>query len=264
MKRILLCPPNFYDIEYEINPWMHIAEKVDQAKVQAAYKKVKDLYISFGVEVHEIDPVKGLPDMVYSANFGQVHGKTFIAANFKYQQRRREAEFAAAYFQKKFGFKTAKLPDDIFFEGQGDLLNDGIRFFFGWGKRSEQAAKPYLETLLNSEIIDFELINPYYYHLDTCFAPLSEDVVMINPKSFKPEGIEKVYASFKHVIETNDQDNTFLACNLVRAGKNIVFAAGSSEALREKLQSLGYVLHEVDTVEYIKGGGSVKCISFEF
>lgn len=264
MKRILLCPPNYYDIEYEINPWMHVAHKVDPEKVMATYKKVKEIYTSIGIELYEITPQKGLPDMVYSANFGEVVGDTFIQSNFKFPQRRREADFAARYFKESFAFNTVTIPENIFFEGQGDLLNDGTRFFFGWGKRSEQSAKPYLEKFLNAEVIDFELINPYYYHLDTCFAPLTSDLVMINPQSFKPEGLKKVYQSFSTVIETNDQDNQVLACNLVHAGKNIVFAKGCSESLREKLHEEGYSLYEVDTTEYIKGGGSVKCISFEF
>lgn len=264
MKRILLCPPDYYDIEYEINPWMHISDKVDHQKSFAAYKKIKEIYTSIGLETYEIAPEKGLPDMVYSANFGEVAGETFIKSNFRYPQRAKEADFAARYFEEKFNLKTVSLPKDIYFEGQGDLLNDGKRFFFGWGKRSEQSAKPYLEKFLNSEVFDFELVNPYYYHLDTCFAPLASDLVMINPKSFKPEGIQKVHDLFSTVIETNDQDNQFLACNLVLAGKNIVYAAGSSESLREKLHEAGYSLYEVDMTEYIKGGGSVKCVSFEF
>ena len=264
MKRILLCPPDYYDIEYEINPWMHTSNKVDHEKVQSIYQQIKSLYLSLDIEVHEIQAEKGLPDMVYSANFGEVRGNTFIKSNFRFSQRRAEADFAAKFFQEKFGYKTVSLPEDIFFEGQGDLLNDGKRFFFGWGKRSQQEAKPYLEKYLDAEVIDFELINPYYYHLDTCFTPLTPDLVMINPKSFKPEGLKKIHEIFSQVIETNEEDNNFLACNLINAGKNIVFAKGSSKVLREKLEGLGYILHEVDMTEYIKGGGSVKCISFEF
>lgn len=264
MDRILLCPPNFYGIEYEINPWMHISNQVITQNAFSAYYQIKEIYLSLGMEIHEIQPENGLPDMVYSANFGQVSGQRFLKANFKYPQRRKEADLAAAYFAEKFGFATESLPEDIYFEGQGDLLNDGKRFFLGWGKRSDQKAKPYIEKFLNTEVIDFELINPYYYHLDTCFAPLTPDLVMINPKSFKPEGIQKVYDSFANVIETNDEDNQVLACNLVHSGKNIVFAKGTSKPLREKLQTLGYTIHEVDMTEYIKGGGSIKCVSFEF
>ena len=30
MPRILMCPPDFYGIEYEINPWMHRERQVDR------------------------------------------------------------------------------------------------------------------------------------------------------------------------------------------------------------------------------------------
>lgn len=264
MKRILLCPPDYYDIEYEINPWMHISNKVDKSKVENAYNQIKDLYVSLGVEVYEIEAAKGLPDMVYTANFGQVAGTQFIRSNFKYEQRRKEADLASEYFQKKFGFETVALPEDIFFEGQGDLLNDGNRFFFGWGKRSDKRAKPFLEKYIGREVIDFELVNPYFYHLDTALTPLSPEIVVYNPQSFTKEGIDTIHKTFKTYIETNEVDSKVIACNMVRVGKHVVHGAGISAELQEALTNLGFVLHAIDTTEYIKGGGSVKCVSFEF
>ena len=264
MKRILLCPPDHYDIEYEINPWMHVDNKVDQTDVQKSYISLKELYLSLGVEVYEIEPAKGLPDMVYSANFGQVIGKKFVRSNFKYPQRRKEADLAAKYFQEKFGFEDVPLPNDIFFEGQGDLLNDGERFFFGWGKRSEKEAKPYLEKYFGREIIDFNLVNPYFYHLDTAFSPITSEIAVYNPESFTDEGIQTIKRHFSTVIETNEEDNKVIACNMVIVGKNIVHGTGISQSLGDQLASLGFILHAIDTTEYIKGGGSVKCVSFEF
>lgn len=259
-----MCPPDYYDIEYEINPWMHVTNKVDKQKVSTIYNQLKALYESLGVDVYEIGAVKGLPDMVYTANLGQVVGEKFIVANFKYEERRKEADFASAYFKKKFGYETIKLPDDIFFEGQGDLLSDGKRFFIGWGKRTDKRAKSYLEKYLGADIMDFELVNPYFYHLDTALAPISPEIVVYNPQSFTADGIKKIHKNFKNCIETNDIDSKVIACNMVIVGNNIVHGAGISHSLSENLGNLGYSLHSIDTREYIKGGGSVKCVSFEF
>lgn len=264
MQKILLCPPDFYDIEYEINPWMHRDNKVDKAKVQVVYKQVKDLYSSLGVEVFEIEPVAGLPDMVYTANFGNVVDGVFIRASFKYPERQKESDYAQAFFEKQFGYKTVSMPAGINFEGQGDLLTDGTRYFFGWGKRSDRAAIEYLKKYISLPILDFETVNPYYYHLDTCFAPLRPDLVVINPKSFTETDLQKIRASFATVIEANDTDNKVLACNMVEIGSHIVVGAGISAQLRNTLEGYGYTVHEIDTSEYIKGGGSMKCISFEF
>lgn len=263
MKTVLLCPPTFYDIEYEINPWMHIQNKVDQDEAKKEFLKLRQVYQKLGVKLLEIPQVKGLPDMVFTANFGCVKDGVFIKSNFKFRERRKEGEFARTFFEKKLAKKTHSLPNDIFFEGQGDLLTDGKRYFFGFGKRSSLNAKTHLEKILEKSIIDLELINPYYYHLDTCFAPINTDTVIINPSSFSKESLRKVYDHFEDVIVTNNKDNQLLACNLVVVGKNIIIGKGISLNLKNALKSRGFTIHEVEMKEFLKSGGSVKCLSLE-
>lgn len=262
MKKILLCPPTYYDIEYEINPWMDITRKANKEKVWQEYESLKAKYIELGIEFMEIEGQPGLPDMVYAANYGFAEGNKFIKANFMYPERRKEADFAETYLAK-MGYEILTVPDEIYFEGQGDLLKTSDTYFFGWGKRSNPTAKSYLEQFLGKPVVDFELINPYYYHLDTCFAPLTDDIVIINQRSFKPEGLAKVHEHFSTVIETSEQDNNVLCCNLVTFGKNIILGKGVTPAFIEQLGSIGYTVHEIDTTEYLKGGGSVKCLSLE-
>lgn len=264
MKRLLLCPPTKFTVAYEINPWMHVEIKPDSAKAMDAYLQMKALYQRFGCEVYELEPADNLPDMVYTANVGNVKNSTFVRANFKFDQRRRESDYAEDFFESKFDMDVYALPEGVYYEGQGDLLAMGDVWYFGWGKRSDKAAIPYLEHVLNAKIIDFELVDPYYYHLDTCFAPLRPDLVVINPRSFTLEGLERIRAEFEYVIEANEQDNKVLACNLVHVGREIVLGKGISEELKEKLGKFGYNIHEVDMSEYLKGGGSVKCCTFEF
>lgn len=264
MKKVLMCPPTHFDVEYEINPWMHKENRPDKKQAMESYTLIKEKYRELGAEVFEIPQVKGLPDMVYTANFGYLKNSTFIRSNFKFEQRRKEADYAERFLEKTFDVDAVALPEDIYFEGQGDLLTDGERFFFGWGKRSDKKAKPYLEDFLNAPIHDFELVNPYYYHLDTCFAPLSASVVVINPVSFTEAGKKEVYTCFDQVIEASEEDNKVLACNLVHIGKTIIVGAGITTNLKDKLAGLGYNIFEVPMGEYLKGGGSVKCCTFEF
>jgi N-dimethylarginine dimethylaminohydrolase len=264
MKRVLLCPPTYFDVEYEINPWMHKEIQPNSQKTMAAYKNIKALFKEFKCDVYEIEQVKGLPDMVFTANFGNVKNSTFLKANFKFDQRKKEADYAEDYLATNFDFDTISLPEEIYFEGQGDLLTDGERNFFGWGKRSMIEAKPYLEDFLNGSVIDFELVDPYYYHLDTCFAPLSPSLVVINPRSFKDDGLKKIRSCFENVVEASEDDNKVIACNLVHIGKEIVIGKGITPKFKEKLSKFGYTTHEVDMAEYNKGGGSVKCCTLEF
>ena len=263
MKKVLLCPPKYYDIEYEINPWMDVTKKVDHQKAKEEHQELKQVYQELGLEILEIPQEKGLPDMVYAANHGFPKGTMFIKSNYKFDQRKQEAAFAKAYFQK-LGFVIKELPEYITWEGQGDLLMVGRQYVLGWGKRSDFAAKKYLSEYLDTKIIDFKLVNPYYYHLDTCFLPLNDKTVAINPVSFEKEGLEKIAHHFPNVIRVEEQDNAILACNATVIDKTIVIGKGISQKLKDDFAQYDYTTREVPMEEFRKGGGSVKCLTLEF
>jgi N-dimethylarginine dimethylaminohydrolase len=263
MKKILLCPPTYYDIEYEINPWMRLENKVDRQKVKEEYGELKSVYKSLGAEVLEINPVKGLPDMVYAANLGFPLGSKFALSNFRYLQRRREADYARIFFEK-LGFEIVTLPDGVYFEGQGDLLTAGGKYFLGWGKRSSREAKEILSKKLGIEFVDFELKDPYFYHLDMSLGPLDNETVLMKPESFTKEGVAKIKAEFENVIETTEEDNKFMACNLVVINKTVVIGQGISDSLKKNIEKYGFTVKEVPMDEYRKGGGSIKCLTLEF
>lgn len=263
MKKVLLCPPTYYDIEYEINPWMHVGNKVDKDRVLEEYKQLKNTYQSLGAEVLEIEPIQGLPDMIYAANIGFVKDNLFIKSNFKFPQRRNESIYGKKYFEN-LGFEIAEIPTEISFEGQGDLLYANGKYFMGYGKRSSIDAKKYLEEFLKGEIIGFKLSDPYFYHLDMSFAPLDNQTAVINKNSFQPEEVDKIYKNFKNVIVASDSDNKIFACNLIVVDKNIIVGHGISNELKNDFAKYGFVVHEVEMDEYRKGGGSVKCLTLEF
>lgn len=264
MSRVIICPPTHFDIEYEINPWMHVERKVIKEKAWEAYNELKSVYRFLGVELFEMEPVAGLPDMVYMADSGHVQGDIFIRSNFRYPERRQEAFVLAEWIKKNFNYTIAELPAGIFFEGHGDLIPTHDVYFMGWGKRSMREAIPYLEKYLDKPIIGLELIDPYYYHLDTCFSVLTPDVAIINPTSFKPEGLQEIHKHFKKVIEAGAADHQVLGCNLVVVDNHIIVAKGITAGLRKEFTNAGFIVHEIDTTQYRKGGGSVKCMTFEF
>ena len=69
---ILMCPPDFYGIQYEINPWMSRDVPSDAVKSREQWKSLHDLLVDLGVDVRLMEPVKGLPDLVFTANAGLV------------------------------------------------------------------------------------------------------------------------------------------------------------------------------------------------
>lgn len=260
---VLLCPPKYYDIEYEINPWMHVENKVDKQKVQEEFENLKHIYQKLGLNVWILDPQHDLPDMVYTANCGFVIDDLFIKANFKYPQRRKESDFAEKLFRDK-KFKIATLPKNIFFEGQGDLFYRDGKFFLGYGKRTAKEAVKPIEDILRENIIPIEVNDPYYYHLDTCFAPLGNGKVIVKSSSLTKEGLEKIKNNFKTVIMVEEKDHPFLCCNICAVADTVIAGEGIGKEIKSKLQENGFDTIETPTKEYFKGGGSVKCLTLEF
>lgn len=242
---------------------MDTHNKVDHHRVREEYEALKQVYLELGCEILEIEQGKGLPDMVYAANFGFPQDNIFIKANFMFDERKGEAELAKQYFQN-LGFKIKELPENVAWEGQGDFLKVGDKYFLGWGKRSDFEAKKHLASILDGDIIDLKLIDPYYYHIDTCFLPLTKDTVAINQYSFEKEDLEKIKQHFKHIIYVGKNDNAHLACNAVVIGQTIVVARGISQQLKDDFKQAGFDTREVAMDEYRKGGGSVKCLTLLF
>lgn len=263
MKKILLCPPTFYDIEYEINPWMRVENKVNKEKAWEEYETLKSTYQSLGVEVLGIPPVKGLPDMVYAANLGFPLGNNFVVSNFRFEQRRKEADFAKKYFED-LGFETITFPKNLYFEGQGDLLTVEGKYFMGWGKRSSREAVEILNKKLGIECIDFELRDPYFYHLDMSLGMLDAKTALINPRSFTKEGLLRLENEFPNIIATTEEDNKLMACNLVVVNKTVIVAKGINDKLKSEIDRRGFKVCEVPMDEFRKGGGSIKCLTLEF
>lgn len=263
MKRVLMCPPTYYDLVYEINPWMNLSNKVDRTTAQDQYNELKTAYQQLGVEVWEIPQDKALPDMVYAANYGFPKDNIFIKSNFKHDERKKEAELSKAFLQKR-GFIIKELPGDVVLEGQGDLLTMADRYYLGWGKRTTQDAKFYLSQYLKADIIDLKLIHPHYYHLDTCLLPIDEKTAAINPEAFDTDGLQKLQEAFPNLIQVSETDNQILACNSVVVGKIIVSPKGISQSLKDDYKKYGFETKEVPMSEFNKSGGAVKCLTLEF
>jgi len=260
---VLLTPPDYYDIEYEINPWMHIENKVNRKKVTEEFENLKSIYKKLGLDVWIMDAQKDLPDMVYTANCGFVIDDLFIKSNYKFRQRRKESDFAEELFRNK-NFKIVRLPENIFFEGQGDMFFRDGKFFLGFGKRSSRQAHDYIKDFIGQDPVSIEVNDPYFYHLDTCFAPIGKDTVVIKPTSLTRDGLDKIKKNFKHIIYAWDKDNPFMCANIVAVGDTVIAGKGIGPGMKKKLKERGFDTIETPMTEYFKGGGSVKCLTLEF
>src|SRR5260370_136127 len=167
-SRILMCAPDFYGIEYEINPWMSRSRGSSPEKALAQWKALYETLVGLGVAVKLMTPQPGLPDLLFTANAGLVFQKRFFSSRFRHEVRARESPYFDGWFAAN-GFTVEHLPDGVFFEGAGDALFCGRTLFAGYRIRSDVGGHQHLGKVLGVQVLPLELVNPRFYHLDTCF-----------------------------------------------------------------------------------------------
>jgi N-dimethylarginine dimethylaminohydrolase len=86
-RRYLMCRPTYFTVEYVINPWMDPTVPVDTALAISQWEGLVETYRSLGHKVEFIDPLPGLPDMVFAANGATVVGGKVLGAQFRNVQR---------------------------------------------------------------------------------------------------------------------------------------------------------------------------------
>src|SRR3954466_6729952 len=168
--RILMCPPDYYGIEYEINPWMSRARASTPERAKGQWHALYETLVGLGVAVELMQPQPGLPDLGFTANPGLIFGTRFYSSRFRHEVRARETPHFDAWFAAH-GFAVEHLPEDTYFEGAGDALFCGRALFAGYRIRSDVHGHQHLARVLQRQVLPVELVNPAFYHLDTCFCP---------------------------------------------------------------------------------------------
>ncbi len=262
-ERFLMCPPDLYTVDYVINPWMegNIHKSSRETAIQQWHGLHKLLKESAQIEC--ITPQAGLPDMVFTANAGLVVGRRFVLSRFLHRERRGEEPFFKQWFAEQ-GFEVFELPADLPFEGAGDALwdRDGKRLWAAYGFRSELDSHPHLARWLECEVLSLRLIDPRFYHLDTCLCPLEGGYLLYYPPAFDARSnrlIEQRVPAEKR-IAVNEADAARFACNAINLGRRIIFNEAGGD-LKTRLEGLGFSVCETPLSEFIKAGGAAKCLT---
>jgi N-dimethylarginine dimethylaminohydrolase len=259
MCRLLLCPPDHYGIEYEINPWMDRTRGANHALAMAQWQRLRDTLRSLGCVVELVKPRPALPDMVFTANAGLVVGPRFISSSFRHKERQGETAFYEQWFAEH-GYEVVRLPEKRIFEGEGDALFSGDVLFCGYRFRSDIRSHQWLGDLLKCLVISVELVDARFYHLDTCFCPLSDGLAMWHPAAFDHYGQKAIRQHVEELIEVSPDEATRFACNAVVLGRDIVLPDGCAK-LHAALSARAYRCHELAMSEFIKAGGACKCLT---
>lgn len=259
MRRVLLCPPDYYGIEYEINPWMDRGRNTDREVASTQWRRLRETLQSLGCAVELIPPRPGLPDMVFTANAGLVLGTQFIRSSFRHEQRQNEAPVFEQWFVQH-GYESVRLPDPLIFEGEGDALFSGDTLFCGYRFRSDVRSHQWLGDFLKTLVISVELVDARFYHLDTCFCPLRARGAMWFPAAFDEYGQRAIREHLDDLIEVSPEEALHFACNAVVLDRDIVLPEGCPK-VRRALADRGYHGHELPMNEFIKAGGACKCLT---
>jgi len=257
--KLLMCPPDYYGIEYEINPWMNRNTPSTPKRASEQWRALRQiLEEKLKVDIFNLESQPGLPDMVFTANGGLVYDHQFIVSNFRHEVRRGEAAHFEAWF-RQWGFNVTRLPPEIYFEGEGDVLKCGDTWFAGYHIRSDILAHQKLADTIGQEVLSLELTNDWFYHLDTCFCPLGNGSALYYPPAFDEYARTVLENHIAQLIPVSDDEAARFACNAIVVGDSIVFNDGCPK-VREQLECLGFTVFETPLSEFLKAGGSAKCL----
>lgn len=263
MTKILMCPPDYFSIDYAINPWMKEGNGCDLQITKEQWNSLVKTIQSVGGEPVVMDAQPKLPDLVFTANAALVYKKVAVISRFRYEERRPEEHFYADWFRNN-GFIVSLLPEEISFEGAGDALFSGDTLFSGYLPRTDISSHSYISNMLNIRVISLELVDPRFYHLDTCFCPLTDGYLLYFPQAFDEyanQAIETFFPEEKRIPVLEEEACKF-SCNAVNIGTHVIFNK-TTDRLKNELRRKGFQPHEVNLSEFIKSGGSSKCLTLK-
>lgn len=261
--RVLMCPPDHYDVDYVINPWME--GNVHKSSRDRAVEQWQGLFhiLKEHAVVDLVKPEKGWPDMVFTANAGLVSDKTVVLSRFLHPERQGEEPYFKVWFEQN-GFTVHELPKDLPFEGAGDALLDreGRWLWAGYGFRTELDSHSYIAKWLDLEVLSLRLADERFYHLDTCFCPLTDGYLLYYPPAFDAYSnrlIEMRVPAEKR-IAIDEPDAVNFACNAVNVDR-IVIMNKASDRLKQRMTDFGFQIIETPLTEFLKAGGAAKCLT---
>ncbi len=259
-RSYLMCPPAHFAVTYAINPWMRPDQPADAGLAMLQWERLRTAYLGLGHEVRVIDPVPGLPDMVFAANGATVVGGTVLGARFRHPQRSAEAWAYLDWFRTN-GWPEVRVPG-YYNEGEGDILVAGQTLLAGYGFRSDQRAASELAAVFGMPVVSLRLVDPRFYHLDTALCVLDSATAMYYPAAFDDAGRAALGSVFPELIEAKDEDAEVLGLNAVSDGYHVVLAAQAA-GLARQLCARGFAPVPVDMSELLKAGGGAKCCTLE-
>lgn len=258
-RRFLMCPPSYFSVLYQINPWMREGVVVDADRAQDQWAALERTLEHAGATIELLPPVDELPDLVFTANAGVVNGAQYVPSRFRHLERQAEVPHDVAWFEAH-GFEVSQLPEGVSQEGAGDALPFGGAVVAGYRWRSDLASYPHLARLTGAAIRPVELVDPRLYHLDLTFCPLDERRAIVAPSAWGPGGTRLAEELVPEpLVLTHDEALAFCA-NSVVVGTTVVMPS-CPPAVGRRLETWGFDVVVVPVGEFQKAGGGCRCLT---
>ena len=270
---LMMSAPEHFEVSYTINPWMQpsqwsVSSKKLAGDAKRGWNQLKQTYERLGAEIKVQQAASGLPDMVFTANAAVVLDRKVLLARFLCAERQGEEVHNRAFFE---ALRVQGVVDQIveppagqYFEGAGDAIWDATRrlIWTGYGQRSSRDMFRTIEELYGVPAIALELIDPRFYHLDTCFCVLSGGDVLWYPPAFSASAASAVreIVGEDNLIEASDDDAFHLGVNSVCIGREVVMCHASTPT-RAALTARGYHVNIVPLDSFNRSGGAAYCLT---
>ncbi len=259
-RTYLMCPPDYFTVEYAINPWMNPGQPVDLGQARRQWEQLRSTYLGLGHTVRIIEPKPGLPDMVFAANGATVIGGKVLGSRFRHPERHAEGAAYLGWFRRS-GYSSVTEPEHMN-EGEGDIIFAGRAIIAGYGFRTDPAVRDEVEKLFGLPVISVRLVDPRFYHLDTALVVLDENTAAYYPAAFDDAGRAALAAHFAVLIEAKDEDAEVLGLNGLSDGRHVVIPV-QAQTLADEIRAAGFDVVSVDLSEFRKAGGGPKCCTLE-
>ena len=257
VKRVLLCRPTHFTVDYVINPHMK-PYTVNAEKALQQWDTLVKLLKTLKIKVDVIEQHEDVPDMVFATDQGIVRNGSILLANFRFTQRQKERIYYREWF-REHGFGLRALSNIFPFEG-GDTLFFGDMLFVGTGFRASVASCEELSQKLEIDVIPLRLTDPYFYHLDMAFLPINRDTAFYYPAAFSKNSQHLLKRLIPNLYELSEKAVLAYAANSFVSAKDIVISKGIPKTFHKDLKKLGMKIHEVDVSEFKKAGGGIHCL----
>ena len=232
-----MCPPDYFGIEYEINPWMNMRRSAatPSSRAGSGSGSIRRC-ATWASAVDLLEPMPGpaRPGLHgqrragLSTTCSSARGSGSASARARVPISRRGRGTTAS--------TVVPLPEGMNFEGAGDALFCGETLFAGYRFRSDVRSHQWVGERLGVPVLPLELVDPRFYHLDTCFCPLAPDVAIYYPGAFDEYGRSVLKDRIPHLIEVSAEEAVSFSCNAVVVGRTVVLNEGAPKlaaALRD-------------------------------